>query len=75
MILVNIVHLLFFEVLYCPRSGDQKCSLTLKLAPRLSLIPLYSPGMGVRGFPLTSALGLSTELKMVSFQMNGIWQK
>ena len=40
-----------------------------------SLMPRYSPGMGVRGFPLTGALGLSTELKMVSFQMNGIWHK
>ena len=65
---------IFWSTLF-PRSGDQKWGLTLKIAPRLSLMPLYFPDMGLRGFPLTSTLGLSTELKMVSFQMNGIWHK
>jgi len=58
-----------------PRSGDHKWALMLEIALRLSLMPRYFPGMGVQGFLLTSALGLSTELKVGSFQVNGIWHK
>ena len=58
------MHLLSFEdtVLYYPRGGDQKRGFDVRNCPTWgnlrhleggpSLMPCYSPGMGVRGFPL-----------------------
>ena len=65
----------FWKYSIVPGAGEKSLVLTYEILPciagnllhlegRPGLMPRYSPGMGVRGFPLTSALLWNIKIKI-----------